>query len=108
MNALQNGFSKPTFILAFIYGAQASTGSASDAQYLANKALVGVHFAVTNGLTDVTQAHAVMAAFDGTAASVTTANHLSDNYLAAASTAAGSELVVQLLGVAVAQSNLHI
>jgi Ca2+-binding RTX toxin-like protein len=99
---LQNGaVSYPTFILAIIFGAQASTGSASDAQYLANKELVGAHFAVTDGLTDATQAHAVMAAFDGTAASVTTANHLSDSYLAMASTAAGSELVVQLVGIAV-------
>ena len=114
---LQNGaVSYPTFILAIIRGAQASTGGAADAQYLANKELVGAHFAVTDGLTDATQAHAVMAAFDGTAASVTTANLLSDSYLAAASTAAGSELVVQLIGLAAAspltadapQTNLHV
>lgn len=62
MNQLDSGaVSKPIFILAIINGAQASTGNPADALYLSNKALVGTHFALANGLSNVTQAHAVMA-----------------------------------------------
>ncbi len=97
---LQSGaVSKSTFLLAVINGAQASSGSSADAQYLANKELVGAHFAIVDGLSDIKQAHAVMDVFNGTSVSVTTANNLADSYLATANTAAGSELVVELVGV---------
>ncbi len=102
---LQNGaVSQSTFILAIINGAQASTGSSVDAAYLSNKEVVGAHFAITDGLTDTTQAHAVMNLYNSTYATsglsvaVTAANHLSDIYLAGVST--HPELVVQLVGVA--------
>ncbi len=101
VDALQNGaVTQATFILAIINGANAPSGSSADAQYLANKELVGAHYAITDGLSNITHAHAVMDAFNGTAASVTTAMALSDSYLAAANTAATSELVVQLVGIA--------
>jgi hypothetical protein len=98
---LESGqLSKDVFMLAIIYGARAATGGAEDVQYLANKGFIGQHFALTDGLNDVGEAHAVMAAFNGTPQSVIAANQLSNSYLATASTAAGSELVVQLVGVA--------
>ena len=103
-------------MLAIIYGARAATGGAEDAQYLANKGLIGEHFALTDGLNNVEEAHAVMASFNGTPGSVIAANQLSDSYLVKANTAAGSELVVQLVGIAAAlpltadalQTNLHV
>lgn len=100
IDQLAHGLSQPTFLLAIINGAHASTGSAGDAQYLANKELVGTHFALAAGLSNVDQARTVMSTFDGSAASVTAANQLTDTYHAAALTSAGSDLVVQLVGLA--------
>lgn len=83
----------------------ATTSGNSDAVYLANKELAGAHFAITDGLTNGTQAHAVMALFNstyqssGAAAAITAANNLSDSYLA--NVATNHELVVQLVGVPV-------
>jgi len=70
-----------------------------DAQYLANKEVVGAHFALTQGLSDGNWAKTVMSGVNGTAASVTTANALTDGFAATAATAAGSELVVKILGI---------
>ena len=100
VDQLAHGASQPTFLLAIIDGARASTGSPADAQYLANKELVGAHFALTAGLNNVDHARAVMSTFDGSAASVTAANQLTDAFHATALTSAGSDLVVQLVGLA--------
>lgn len=109
---LENGqLSKDVFMLAIIYGARAATGGAEDAQYLANKGLIGEHFALTDGLNNVEEAHAVMASFDGTPQSLIAANQLSDSYLVKASTGASSDLVVKIVGIAAAdtlQNNLHV
>lgn len=51
-------------------------------------------------LSGTTWAKQVMSVVDGTAASVTTANALSDGFLSTPETVAGCELVVQLVGVA--------
>jgi hypothetical protein len=100
-NELQTGsVSKPLFILDVIYGTRAVTGSPADALALANKELVGAHFAVNQGLTDTTWAKTVMSAVDGSTASVTAANQLTDSYAATAATLAGTQLVIQLTGVA--------
>jgi len=94
---LQSGaIAKNNFLLAIINGALAPTGGPTDAAYLTNKELVGGHFALTQGLTDTTQAKAAMAGVNATAGSVTTANHLTDGF---AATASGHELVVQILGI---------
>jgi Ca2+-binding RTX toxin-like protein len=96
MHDLDSGaLSRDSFMLAVIYGAQTS-----DVQYLANKHAVGKAFAVDAGLSDVTWARAVMHGVDGSAASVTAAQALTDQYAATASTTAGAHLVVELVGVA--------
>ncbi len=101
-NALQTGdVSKDEFVLAVIYGARASTGSPTDAQYLANRNLVGKDYAVTEGLSNVAWAQTVMADVDGTAASVQAAFMLTDSFAATAASPNSSEFVVQVIGVAV-------
>jgi hypothetical protein len=103
VNELQHGNStEDSFMLNMIYGARASAanGFPADAQYLANKELVGAHFAIAQGLNDGTWSRLVMAGVDGTAASVTAANQLTDSFAATAATAHGAEFVVQLVGIA--------
>jgi hypothetical protein len=102
-NELQHGnVTKDSFLLNMIYGTRASAanGFPADAQYLANKELVGAHFAIAQGLNDGTWSNTVMAGVDGTAASVTAANQLTDSFAATAVTAHGIEFVVQLVGIA--------
>ena len=91
---------KDNFLLTIINGARAASGSPADAQYLLNKEIVGAHYALTDGLSNLNWAKQVMANVNGTAASVTAANAMSDAFLATANTSAGAELVVQLVGVA--------
>ena len=100
VNSLQNGgLSKDSFLLSIINGARAPTGGAVDAQYLANKEAVGVHFALVQGLSDAAWAKVVMANVNGSAASVTAANQLADAFAAVAATSDGSEFVVKILGI---------
>ena len=96
---LQSGHvSKDSFLLAILNGAKAAGGS-GDAQILANKELVGAHFALTQGLSNLAWANLVMKNVDGTAASVTAANAQTDAF--ATTAAAGTtEFVVQILGIA--------
>ena len=52
---LTNGhITKNNFLLAIINGARASTGSPVDRQTLANKELVGAHYAIYQGLNNTT------------------------------------------------------
>lgn len=60
-----SGLAPPTFIQAIISGAKADTGSPADAAYLANKVLLGGHFAITRGMSEVADANMIMAGFDG-------------------------------------------
>ncbi|MFO1084904.1 MAG: DUF4214 domain-containing protein [Reyranellaceae bacterium] len=92
--------SRDVFMLAVIYGAQASTGSPADAQYLANKHAVGKAFAVDAGLSDSAWARAVMHGVDGSTASVTAAQAQTDHYATIARDAAHAHLVVDLVGIA--------
>jgi hypothetical protein len=101
LGQLQSGaISKSAFVLAIINGALANSGSTADTAYLSNKEAAGAHFAITDGLTDTAQAHAVMSLFNSTyttsgpTAAVTAANHLADADLANIS--AHPELVFQL------------
>ena len=99
MHDLETGVcSRDTFVLAVIYGAQASTGSPADAQYLASKHAIGEEFAINAGLSEVGWARAVMQGVDGSAASVAAAQAQIAHYSATAS--AGGHLVVELVGVA--------
>lgn len=92
---LQSGsVGKNGFLLAIINGAQGT-----DLTYLANKQAVGAYYALTQGLSDANWARTVMAGVDGTAASVTAANALTDGFAATAATTAGTELVVKILGI---------
>lgn len=90
--------SQDAFLLAIVNGAKAFPGS-TDSQVLANKQSAGGHFALTQGLGNTTQARAVMALVDATAASVTAANALTDSYARLADTSATSELVIQIVGL---------
>ena len=90
--------SQDAFLLAIINGAKAFPGS-TDALVLANKQSAGGHFALAQGLGNITEARAVMALVDATAVSVTTANALTDSYARSADTSATSELVIQIVGL---------
>lgn len=87
------------FILSIIEAVNGQTGT-TDSIYFSNKTNVATHFAVTDGLTNTTQAIAVMNIFNstyqasGTTAAVTAANALSDQYLADVATT--PELVIHL------------
>ncbi len=92
---LQSGsVGKNSFLLAIVNGV-----IGADVQYLANKEAVGAHFALAQGLSDATWAKTVMSGVNGTAASVTAANTQTDGFAATAATAAGTELVVKILGI---------
>lgn len=91
--------------LALVLGALASGSTSADAQFVANQVTVGAHFALDQGLGNLTQAHAVAAATNSTAASVAAANQLTDSYAAAAAAADTAELVVKLVGIA---SQIHV
>jgi hypothetical protein len=100
INELDTGHIQRTdFVTALIAGARGPGGSAADAQFIANKEAVGAHFALTQGLTDVGWAKTVEAGVNGTAASVTAANAQTDAFAATAATPAGTELVVQIVGL---------
>jgi hypothetical protein len=99
-NEIQTGHvARPDFITALIAGARSPTGSAADAQYVANKEAVGAHFALTQGLTNGEWARIVEGGVNASAASVTAANQQIDLYASIAARPDSSELVVQLVGV---------
>jgi|GEM_PF-3582015 len=105
LNGLQTGSSTATgFILQIIKAAVSPTGGPLDAVYFTAKNEVGSHFSITNGLTDGTQAKAVIDLFNNTygnnpanlSIAQTTANSLADSYLA--NVGSSQQLVVQLVG----------
>ena len=60
---------------------------------------MGGHFALTQGLNDLTWARTVESGVNSSAASVTAANAQTDGFAAIAATGATSQLVVQILGI---------
>lgn len=92
------GQSRDKFVLSVINGARAASGSQTDAQYLANKQAVGSRFALDKGLGDGDWARQVMADVDGSAASVTVAWQMIDDFAEAAVTT-DPRLLVPLIGV---------
>ena len=75
LDALQNddSITPATFIMEILEGAKAETGSIEDAQYLANKVVLGTHYGVTRGMSNVDTARNVMSQFDGSSESFDTA-----------------------------------
>ena len=91
--------SKDGFLLSFIGGARAPTGSQIDAETLASKTAVGLAFADREGLGDVSWAQAVMDNIDGTPAGFAAAKQLVDTYAAQAATAGSSQFILEFVGV---------
>jgi hypothetical protein len=87
-------------VTSLVAGARGPGGSAADAAYVAGEQAVGTYFAVTNGLTNAAWARTVGSIFNGSTASVATANAQTDVFAATAATTAGSELVVPIVGLA--------
>jgi hypothetical protein len=75
LNALENddSITPATFIMEILEGAKAETGSIEDAQYLANKVVLGTHYGATRGMSNVDTARSVMSQFDGSIESFDTA-----------------------------------
>ncbi|MCX7104822.1 MAG: DUF4214 domain-containing protein [Methylococcales bacterium] len=103
LNGLQTNQVTPgNLILSVIEAVNGQTGT-TDSIYFSNKTTVATHFAVTDGLTNTTQAIAVMNLFNSTyqasgiTTAVTAANALSDQYLAHVATT--PELVIHLTGI---------
>ncbi|RMD93705.1 MAG: DUF4214 domain-containing protein, partial [Alphaproteobacteria bacterium] len=71
----------------------------ADRAYLANKVDVGAYFAVHKGLSDVDDARAVMALFDGSAESIDAAVAATDAAYADALDPDSGEFLMQLVGV---------
>ena len=71
----------------------------ADQKYLSDKTDIGTYFAVTLGMSDVAEARAAMALFDGSEASVLAAVAQIETYHAAASDASGGAFLLPLAGV---------
>ena len=100
INELNTGhIQRSDFVTSLIAGVRGPGGNAADAQYIANKEVVGGHFALTQGLNNATWARTVESAVNGTASTVTAANAQTDAFAVVAATPATSELVVQITGI---------
>ena len=94
--ALQTGqVARDGFIFDLVVGAK---NSPADSAYLANRAAVGEHFALTKGINDLLQAVTVMGAVNGDPGSVTRAIEAVDDFAAADATA-GDELIIAITGI---------
>lgn len=100
VSQLENGgVSKPTFMLAVIYGAQATTGSPQDALYLVNKTKIGSYYSITYGMNDIPSAREVMGLFDGSVASIRSAKNAIDEVFEVAQLPDSGQLLLSLRGV---------
>ena len=96
----ETGLAPARFIQAILEGAKAETGGPADAAYLANKVLLGGHFAVTRGMSDVDEARMVMAQFDGSEVSLAEGLAQSDAFYGDALAGMGGDFLIQLVGFA--------
>ena len=71
----------------------------ADRDFLTTKTDIGAYFAVHKGMSDVDNASAAMALFDGTEASIDTAVSAVDDYYADALDPATGEFLMQVVGV---------
>lgn len=95
---LQSGeVTRDGFMADLVLGTK-TAGSAADIAYLANRALVGEHFALTMGINDVLQAVTVMTGVNGDSSSVGRGFDLADEF-AAADALAGDELIIAITGI---------
>jgi hypothetical protein len=102
LDALEDeaGLAPSQFIRAILEGAKAETGGPADAAYLANKVLLGGHFAVTLGMSDLPAAHIVMQSFDGSDSSLEAGRLQSDSLHADIVGGTRDGFLMQLVGVA--------
>jgi len=106
---LNAGAARDVFILSVLRGARddidPSLGQAlidqqlADRAYLDNKTDIGTYFAITRGMSDVSNASNVMDLFDGSAGSVTAAVSATDQFYVDAQAASGGEFLMPLIGV---------
>ncbi|WP_420587814.1 DUF4214 domain-containing protein [Marivita sp.] len=94
-----SGLAPERFIQAILDGAKAETGSADDAQYLANKVALGGHFAVTLGMSDTATAQTVMQGFDGSNSSLDEGLAQADALYADIVSAETDGFLMQLVGL---------
>ena len=110
VNALSRGdVGRDTFILSVLEGAKAAYPAGSspafiaqvlkDRDYLADKADIGAYYAVHRGMSDVADAAAVMAVFDGSHASMDAAYREVDALYAEALSADDGDFLMPLVGV---------
>ncbi|MFA8387963.1 MAG: DUF4214 domain-containing protein, partial [Pelagibaca sp.] len=95
----ETGFAPALFIQAILEGAKAETGGPADAAYLANKVMLGGHFAVTRGMSDLSDAADIMQAFDGSDSSLEAGISQSDAFYADILEGARDGFLMQLVGV---------
>jgi hypothetical protein len=88
-----------TFIQAILDGAKAVSGDPADAAYLANKVLLGGHFAITRGMSDIDDAQMVMLAFDGTTNSLAAGIAQTDAIYEDALAPENGGFLMQLVGI---------
>lgn len=89
----------PTFIQAILDGAKAETGGPADAAYLANKVLLGGHFAITRGMSDGNDANMIMQGFDGSDTSLQVGMVRSDALYADILDGIEDGFLMQLVGI---------
>ncbi|MCL3882185.1 DUF4214 domain-containing protein [Marivita sp. GX14005] len=89
----------PNFIQAILAGAKAATGSAADAAYLADKVVLGGHFAVTRGMSDLDMARAVMQTFDGSQAGLEDAVSQTDTAFTEIVDGVADGFLMQIVGI---------
>lgn len=99
MTELETGrISRPIFMLAIIYGAEAPTGGQADAIYLADKTKIGSYFAIIQGMNDVSKASDTMSLFNGSESSMRAAKEQSDAFFTQAQRPDSGELLLSLTG----------
>jgi len=86
------------FILDFLAGARADTGSPDDVAYIETKTDIGLYFAVLQGQNNLDTANSVMEAFSGSAASLQDALSLADSAYTTALDSS-TELLMPVVGV---------
>src|SRR6056297_3462523 len=96
----ENDVTPASFIQAILDGAKADTGGHADAAYLANKVLLGGHFAVTRGMSDIEMANVIMQGFDGSDDSLQAGLTQSDAIHSDILDGTTDGLLMQLVGIA--------
>ena len=103
------GVSQDQFILQVLRGAKVDPQAGAtqefidqqllDRQYLADKTDIGAYFSVHKGMSNVADASAAMALFDGSAASIAAAVNVIDGFYADALNADTGAFLIQVVGV---------